>query len=189
MLTFLAPYALFGSLLLAVPIVVHLFRPRKVRQTPFSSLRWLRLTPQKLSRRIHWHQVLLFLLRAGLILALVFALARPVIGPRADSRSVDRFIVLDVSRSMDYHVSGRPTPLERGKQVAEELLTHGRTEDRAALLLTGSTTRIVSSLSRDGAACLPALREVRAGSTDTDLGSALPVIRALLGRCSPDRAV
>ena len=58
MFTFLAPYALFGSLLLAVPILVHLFRPRKVRQTPFSSLRWLRLTPQKLSRRIQWYQVL-----------------------------------------------------------------------------------------------------------------------------------
>src|SRR5262245_34835105 len=122
MFTFLAPFALFGALLLAVPILAHLFRPRKVRQTPFSSLRWLRLTPQKLSRRIQWHQILLFLVRAAFVLALVFALARPVLGPQGAARPVDRFVVLDVSRSMDYRVVGRPTPLELGKQLAEELL-------------------------------------------------------------------
>lgn len=189
MVTFLAPYALFGSLLLAIPIVVHLFRPRKVRQTPFSSLRWLRHSPHKLSRRIQWHQVLLFLVRASFVMALVFALARPAVGPQAQARRVNRFIILDVSRSMDYRVSGRPSPLELGKQVAEDLLTHNQADDRAALLLTGSRTRIVTPPTRDPTAHLPALREVRAGLTDTDLSSALPIIRPMLNRGPPETEV
>src|ERR1700686_1056905 len=79
-MTFLAPLALIGALLLILPIVVHLFKPRKMKQTPFSSLRWLKQTHQRLSRRIQWHQWLLFLLRAGCILLLVLALAKPLIG-------------------------------------------------------------------------------------------------------------
>src|SRR5438552_80817 len=69
-MTLLAPLALIGALLLILPIIVHLFKPRKMRQTPFSSLRWLKQTHQRLSRRIEWHQWLLFLLRAGCILLL-----------------------------------------------------------------------------------------------------------------------
>src|SRR6266480_7568068 len=98
-MTCLAPLALIGVLLLILPIVVHLFKPRKMRQTPFSSLRWLKQTHQRLSRRIQWHQWLLFLLRAGCILVLVLALAKPLIGNwGASGRGTDRFVILDTSR-------------------------------------------------------------------------------------------
>ena len=50
MLNFLAPAAFAGLLLLAIPIAVHLFKPRKMRQTPFSSLRWLKVTRQRAGR-------------------------------------------------------------------------------------------------------------------------------------------
>src|SRR6476660_1368712 len=98
MLTFLAPSALAAGLLLAIPVIVHLFRPRKMRPTPFSSLRWLKHTHQRLSRRIQWHRWLLFLLRAGCILLLVLALARPLVAPSSDARPTDRYVVLDVGR-------------------------------------------------------------------------------------------
>src|SRR5882672_10828972 len=106
MLSFLAPGALVGVLLLAIPILVHLFQPRRVRQTPFSSLRWLHLTQQRLARRIKWHQILLFLLRAAFIMLLVFALAKPMLHEPGAAGVVERFIVLDVSRSMSYRAEG-----------------------------------------------------------------------------------
>src|SRR5262249_5956662 len=109
-LSLLAPWALAGSALLAIPILVHLFKPRRVRQTPFSSLRWLRLTPQKLSRRIQWHQVLLFLLRAAFLILLVLALARPLWNP-GTAPYRERFIVVDVGHGMNYRVSGQPPPI------------------------------------------------------------------------------
>src|SRR5690348_5648800 len=117
-MTLLAPLSLIGLLLLILPIVVHLFKPRKMRQTPFSSLRWLKVTHQRLSRRIQWHQWLLFLMRAGCILLLVLALARPIVGGRGDAAATDRFMIVDASRSMAYQVQDQPTPMERAATLA-----------------------------------------------------------------------
>src|SRR5438270_1813371 len=104
-MTFLAPFALLGVFLLILPILVHLFKPRKMKETPFSSLRWLKATHQRLSRRVQWHQWLLFLMRAGCLLLLVLALAKPLVGWRGDTRPVDRIVVVDTSRSMSYEMS------------------------------------------------------------------------------------
>src|SRR6476620_9391550 len=113
--TLLAPFALGASALLAIPIILHLFKPRKVRRTPFSSLRWLHLTQQKLARRIKWHQVILFLLRFAFIALLVLAIAKPIVSPGGTDKAaafIDRFVVLDVSRSMGYRTTNRPSPIE-----------------------------------------------------------------------------
>lgn len=181
-LTFLAPWALAGSLLLAIPILVHLFKPRKVRQTPFSSLRWLHLTQQRLSRRIQWHQVFLFLLRATLILLLVFALARPIYHAGESAGVAERFIILDVSRSMSYQPPDRLTPFEMGKKAAVDLLKRQGGEDRTALLLTGSTTKVLQPLTQDASSALTVLETMKCGYTDTDLGSALRALRPMLSQ-------
>src|SRR6476620_1594616 len=120
-MTFLVPTALAFAALLAVPVIVHLFKPRRVRQTPFSSLRWLTLSPQKLSRRIRWHQLLLFTMRASFLLLLVLALARPL-WSSADAPPGDRVIVVDVSRSMAVRIPGRPAPIERAREIAVGLV-------------------------------------------------------------------
>lgn len=189
MLNFLAPAALGGLLLLAIPIAVHLFKPRKMRQTPFSSLRWLRTSQQRLSRRIRWHQMLLFLLRAAFIIFLVLALAKPLLGPSTASKHTDSFVVLDVSRSMAYQRPGQPTPLERARQIAGDLLSNGRVGDRVSLLVTDSHTRIVMPLTPDFRAHLPALESIRATASDTNLSSALTVIRPMLAHCRPNTEV
>lgn len=186
MLTFLAPSALVGLLLLAVPVLVHIFKPRKMKQTPFSSLRWLRQTQQRLSRRLQWHQLLLFLLRAGFIVLLVLALAEPLIGTQGAARHTDRYVVVDVSRSMAYQAAGRPTPLEKAKQVAADLVRQGRAGDRTALLLTGSGTRLVTGLVTNPEAHLTQVDAAAAGATDTSLSSALAVVRPLLARPRAD---
>lgn len=185
MITLLAPLALFGAALLAIPILIHLFKPRKVRQTPFSSLRWLHLTQQKLARRIKWHQVLLFLLRAAFILLLVLALAKPMLAPRGSTGLTERFIVLDVSRSMSYQPTGRESPIDLGKKIAVDLVTSGMAGDRTTVLLTGTSTRSLGPLARDPQIYLAALKAAEATSSDTDLTSSLQVIRPMLARRRP----
>jgi hypothetical protein len=189
MLNFLAPAALAGLLLLAIPILVHIFKPRKMKQTPFSSLRWLRQTQQRLSRRVQFHQLLLFLLRAGFIVLLVLALAQPLLGTGKVSRHTDRYIVVDVSRSMAYQAAGRPTPLEKAKEIAATLVKQGRSGDRTALLLTGSGTRLVSPPVVNAEAHLPGIETATVGFSDTNLSSALAVIRPLLAQPKPDTDV
>lgn len=177
MLTFLTPAALFGLFLLAVPIVVHLFKPRKMRRMPYSSLRWLRATQQRFSRRIQWHQLLLFAVRAAFITLLVMALAHPIVGGRGAALPVDRYVVVDVSRSMGYRVEGQPTPLDRAKEYAASLLQSTGPGDRAALLFAGAHTRLVMPPTPDPEPILPVLKGVEASATDTRLGSTLTVLR------------
>ncbi|MBM4071790.1 MAG: VWA domain-containing protein [Planctomycetes bacterium] len=184
-LSVLAPYALAASALLAIPIIVHLLKPRKVRQTPFSSLRWLHLTRQHLTRRIRWHQFLLFLLRAAFIVLLVLALARPIFSTGQEGKPAERFIVLDVSRSMKYKDGDRPSVMDNARELAAQLVRQALPEDRTALLLTSNRTDVLCPLGPDAEDCLAALSTVRAGNADTDLGSALPVIRSMLSGCRP----
>ncbi len=179
-MTLLAPAALFGLALLAIPIVVHLFKPRHVRQTPFSSLRWLHLTQQRMARRIQWHQVVLFLLRAGFLSLLVFALARPIWSPAGTSAGLDRILVLDVSRSMGRKVEGRPTPIETARAAAAKQIRDTLPGDRTAILLTGATTEVLAPWTAEAALYLPTLSTLAATLSETQLDSALEPIRSLL---------
>src|SRR5947199_5870956 len=153
-------WALLATGLLAIPVLIHLFKPRRVKQTPFSSLRWLHLSPQKLSRRIQWHQVLLFLLRAAWITLLVLALAKPLLTARDSKGFRERFIVVDVSHSMNYRAAGQAAPIERAKELAADLVRRNHPGDRTAVLLTGTQTRLLMPLSREPRVCLPALGAV-----------------------------
>lgn len=178
-MTFLAPAALLGILLLAVPILAHLFKPRKMRQTPFSSLRWLKQTRQRLSRRIQWHQWLLFLTRAGIITLLILALARPLLG-LGGARPTDRFVILDLGPSMTYQAEGEPTPLTKARELAATLAERTRPGDRTALLLAGARPRLLTPLTADAAGQLPALLAARAEVGNARISAALPVVRGLL---------
>lgn len=181
-MTLLAPAAVAFAALLAVPVVVHLFKPRRVRQTPFSSLRWLTRSPQKLSRRIQWHQLLLFAMRAGFVFLLVLALTRPLWSPGNAPPAGERVIVLDVSRSMGQRTPGRPTPMERARDVAVGLIESAPPGTRTTVLLVDRTARRLGPAAGDAAAVLPELRKVEATAADTDLAAALGPARPLLTR-------
>ncbi len=184
-MTFLSSGALFGLFLLAIPIVVHLFKPRHVRQTPFSSLRWLHLTQQRMARRIQWHQVLLFLLRAGFLTLLVLALSRPIWSPTGTAAGLDRIVVLDISRSMGRRVEGRPTPWETARDIASQLIRKTLPGDRTAVLLTGKTTEVLAPWTNEAVLYLSALSSLQTGAAETQLDSAFEPIRSLLAQRRP----
>lgn len=185
-MTLLSSGALFGLALLVIPIVVHLFKPRHVRQTSFSSLRWLHLTQQRMARRIQWHQVLLFLLRAAFLTLLVLALARPIWSPTGTAAGLDRIVVLDVSRSMGRRVEERPTPWETARDFASQLIRKTLPGDRTAILLTGNTTEVLAPWTNEATLYLPSLSSLQTGLAETQLDSAFEPIRSLLAQRRPD---
>ncbi len=189
MFTLLAPFALSSFAVLAVPIIIHLLKPKRVRTMPFSSLRWLRSSQHKLSRRIQWHQVLLFLLRAAFLSALVLALTKPIFSTGGKHMLTERFVILDVSRSMGYEQPGGETPFVRGKKIARALLDQGLPGDRATVLLTANTTTAFGPLAEDPTRYVARLEAARTGLGDTDLSSALAVIRPMLAAPRPNARV
>lgn len=193
MISLLAPAALLGLSLLAIPVIVHLFQPRRVRQTPFSSLRWLHLTQQRLSRRIQWHQVLLFLLRAGFLTLLVLALAQPQWragrAGDADAQVAERFIVIDQSASMRYTEADGRTPFAEAQRFAEQLVKRGSPGDRTAVLLVGARATVLQPLDEHADAAVPELRQLAPTHEPTHLAAALPLVQSLASSRRPESQV
>ena len=122
-MTFAAPWALWGLVLLVGPVLVHLLSRRQARRTPFPSLQLLRaerLPP--VSRRTLDDRGLL-LLRLLVITAAVFALARPM--PRASAAATNaapiRAIVLDTSASMRRATADGGSAREVAERLADSL--------------------------------------------------------------------
>src|SRR2546421_7932044 len=106
-MSFLNPFLLFGSLALAIPILIHLVRKEKSEIIPFSSLMFLLKVPKRSIRQQKMKNLLLMALRLLLLALLVGAFARPYVtqGAKAvTSLTANRGIVLmlDNSYSMQY---------------------------------------------------------------------------------------
>lgn len=175
----LSPIALAGLALLAIPVLLHIFKPQRVRQVPFTSLRWLRGSEHRLSRRIRWHQLLLLLLRVAFLALLVLALAGPILSVGARRAPADRFIVIDTSRGMGYQAGEASAPIDRAKEVAQQLLSQSIAGDRTAIMLAGSVPRLLGPLVTDAEVHLPKLRKVAAGQLDIGLSQILSTIGAM----------
>jgi len=189
MFTVLNPIGLFGLGLLAIPVIVHLFKPRKVRQMPFSSLRWMRASRHRMSRRIRWHQVLLFLLRAAFLVLVVLVLARPAYSPSGGTQPAERFIIVDASRSMAYHQAGRPAPIELARRVVRQLIEHGSAGDRTAIIIAGAEPEIIGSLAAGAERSLPEVNAIQAGRSSADIAAALDAIHPMIADARRGAAV
>src|ERR1044072_3165066 len=76
-MSFLNPYLLFGSLALAIPVVIHLVRREESAIIPFSSLMFLLKVPKRSIRQQKIKNLLLMALRLLIIALLVGSFARP----------------------------------------------------------------------------------------------------------------
>ena len=167
MFEFLAASALFGLGLLVIPILLHIFKPRKVRQTPFSSLRWLRASQHRISRRIQWHQVLLFLLRAAFISLLVLALAKPI---RRSTASGGAVHIRSVASALGFDLSVAASRLRRSRVTRRAALTcsvvltrvdrNARGANRMNHWLNWSTKAAMSAFQRCGLSAFNSLRGI-----------------------------
>jgi hypothetical protein len=145
-MTFAAPWALWGLLLLAGPVLVHLLSRRAAKRTPFPSLQLLRAErlPPVSRRRLDDRGLLL--LRLAAVLAAVLAMARPVpptgTGAGGTGADVPRVLVIDTSARMARAGTGGVSP--------------GDEADRLADSLTRTTARVLRVLTAEPAAVLPA---------------------------------
>ncbi len=138
MLTFLNSIVLFGLAAAAIPFLIHLFTRQKTKVLLFSSLQFLRELQQQKIRRLKIRQILLLILRTLLVLALVFAFARPTLrssgsaGAHTDA-PVTAVIILDNTLSMGLRSGGRRL-LDEAKERATTILSTLKQGDAMHLL-------------------------------------------------------
>ncbi|UCD18964.1 MAG: BatA domain-containing protein [candidate division WOR-3 bacterium] len=103
-MTFLNPFFLFGTLLVALPILIHLWFRKRLKRIPFSAVRFLKITE---ARRFGWLRLREWLILAARCLFIVFlflSLARPNLKSRVFGigRRSSVFLIVDNSYSMAY---------------------------------------------------------------------------------------
>ncbi|MBM4034168.1 MAG: VWA domain-containing protein [Planctomycetes bacterium] len=99
---FLYPIYLLGTVFAGIPIIIHMIHRRKAPKVLFPTLRFLRASNERTSRRQRIQDLLLLLLRILLFVLLAFALAQPFLGSRrwGLGQRIHAVIVLDNSYSM-----------------------------------------------------------------------------------------
>ena len=143
-MSLLAPFYVLGALAVGLPLLFHLIQQRTRRDHAFSSLLFLDPTPPRLTRRSRLNDILLFLLRAAVVVLLAFAFARPLLRSfRATHPSVTGqrvVLLLDTSASMR-----REGLWTQAKDAARRVIEQMDPSDRLAVLAFDAKVRPVLS--------------------------------------------
>src|SRR6516165_2229792 len=121
-MSFLNPFLLFGSVALAIPVLIHLVRREKSEIIPFSSLMFLLKVPKRSIRQQKMKNLLLMALRLLILAFLVGAFARPYLTqpakpvPNANSNR-GTVLMLDNSYSMQYGDNFKKLKTEAQKRI------------------------------------------------------------------------
>ncbi len=75
------PYLLYGLLLVAIPVILHLLMRAKPKKLLFPALRLIQNRKKTNTRRMRLRHFWLLLLRMAVIALLAFAIARPSVPP------------------------------------------------------------------------------------------------------------
>ena len=134
----LNPLMLLGLAALAIPPIIHLLNRRRFDVVDWGAMQFLQIS-EITRRRLLIEELLLMLLRMGLIALLVAGPGRPL-SPAVRARlswaarpNRDVVLVFDGSSSMSYTGSGK-TPHDAAKEWATDFLEHLAPGDSVAIL-------------------------------------------------------
>lgn len=168
MLSFLFPLFLFGAIAAAVPIVLHLFKRQAAPRVPFSAVRLLRQAPVESSRRKRLRELLLLAARAGALVVLAFAFARPYLAAGAGPGRGVTIVAVDRSFSM-----GAPKRFDRARTLARQAIDRAPTGDLVGLLAFDDHAEVIVELGGDRGTARAALDRLMPGFGGTRYATAL----------------
>lgn len=189
-LSFARPELLWGLVLAAVPVIIHLINRRRARRQPFAALDFLLRVQRRHARRLLLRQVLLLLLRTLAVILAVLAAAgpryqplaaEPAAGPRATA------IVIDASFSMRYAPGGRAM-FERARELArQEIRAREPGECIGLVVAQAPGPRVLLPCRQNSGELLEALERLGPGNGASELGPALEEAARLLAEAPAGR--
>lgn len=186
---FLSSAALWWLLLAAVIIALYLLKLRRRKHVVSSVLLWQRaleeLEANAPFRRLR--RSLLLMLQLAALLALGFALARPLVTTRALVTG-STVIVIDSTASMSSRDEGGGSRLDRAKQLARQVVDGLGGGDRAAVVESSSRVTVRSPLTSDKSQLLAAIESVRETHASGEIGDAL-LLAEQLARTEVDASI
>jgi hypothetical protein len=186
-MSFLNPFLLFGSLTLAIPVLIHLVRREKSEIIPFSSLMFLLKVPKRSIRQQKIKNLLLMALRLLILALLVGAFARPYLTQPANnpvnaSSQRGTVLLLDTSYSMRYGNN-----FDRLKAEARKRIDALGAGDRMALVTFNENASMLSQITSDKNALKAALDTLEPSYAGTRFYEAFVLADRVLGQFGGDQ--
>lgn len=132
----LYPAFLWAFLLLAIPIIIHLFRFRRYKTVFFSNVRFLKAVQQESTSRNRLKHLLVLACRLLALSALILAFAQPFLaGNQQQVAGSKNYISVFIDNSFTMNrLSNNFSLLDKAKQTATELVKSFDEQDRFQLL-------------------------------------------------------
>src|SRR6185312_6321542 len=174
---FLTPWFLAGAAAVGLPVWLHLLRKHKTTPLPFGSLMFFEKRTQSSIKHRRLRYLLLFALRALLVLLMVLAFAHPYIrrtvlgGNRANEVAV---FAIDNSLSMR---SG--TKLSQAKNEAKSAIDGLRAGQKGQVLAFGSRVQVMSEVTDDRNTLTAAVDSIEPGDARTSFAELSRSVRSI----------
>jgi aerotolerance regulator-like protein/VWA domain-containing protein len=173
---FLSPWFLLGLAAIGLPIYVHLLRRYVTTPLPFSSLMFFERGTQSSTRHRRLRYLLLFSLRAALLLLLVLAFANPFIR-RASAGVNDKLLLVVVDDSFSMKAGSR---FADAKQAALQVLASRPRAQRAEVMALGGRVAVLTQPIQDAGALRSAVESIQPTDSRANMGELAHGVRALV---------
>ncbi|MBY0227901.1 MAG: VWA domain-containing protein, partial [Gemmataceae bacterium] len=189
---FHAPWMLIGLAVLLIPPLIHLLNRRRYDVVDWGAMQFLQVS-DAVRRKLLIEELLLMLLRMGLLAVLVLALAGPFLDVRLPAgfgsrEARDAVLVIDGSASMGARGDDGGSPAEKAKEWAERWLAELGQGDAVAVLHARETpVAVTGELSADRDRARRLLGEIAEPAGTCDWAAALRAAHALLEKSQQRR--
>jgi Aerotolerance regulator N-terminal/von Willebrand factor type A domain len=172
---FLAPWFLAAVALVGLPVYIHLLRRHVTTPRPVSSLMFFERGTQSSTRHRKLRYLLLFSLRALLLLLLALVFANPFLR-RSSAAASDRLLVVVIDNSFSMRAGKR---LEDAKRGALEVLSTRKPSQRAQVMALGGELQVLTQAIKDSGSLRAAVEGIQPGDSRSNFGELGRGMRAL----------
>lgn len=173
---FLAPWFLAGIAAVGLPVWIHLLKRHKTDPRLFPSLMFFEKREMSSVKHRRLEYLLLFALRAAMLILLALLFANPFI--RRDAAAVDgrKALVIAVDRSFSMRAADH---LAKAKDEARSLISGLKPGDRAQIVALGGTVQALTQLISDPAELRAAVDSIQQSDSRASFGELSRYVRAL----------
>ena len=172
---FFAPWFLAGLLTVGLPVYIHLLRKHTTTPRSVSSLMFFERGTQSSTRHRRLRYLLLFALRALLMLLLALVFAQPFLRRSAAAAS-DKLLVVAVDDSFSMRAGDR---LADAKQEALATLATRRPSQKAQVMLLAGELQVLTQAVQDDGQLKAAVASIQPGDSHANYGELGRGMRAL----------
>lgn len=174
---FFSPWFLAGMAAVGLPVWLHLLRKHKSQPLPFSSLMFFEQHTQSSIKHRRLRYLLLFALRAALILLLVLAFAHPYTERRVlPLQRSNEVTVVAIDNSLSMEAGGR---LAEARRQAKALVGGLRPGERAQVLAFGNRVQVTSEVTDDHATLFNGIDAIEASDARTSYAELARSLRSI----------